>query len=544
MLTAARRARPSRLQTLHLDAPIGGDDTVSPGVAIPPLRSILSINLISAEYGLRSRLGWREWAILGTGEQVRSILPYFGSTKDGASNRLFAATKSGIWDVSASGDQSGHGTPPTRVVTFGTQNDDSGWGQSTVFVNSAGHWLVYTDEANGVFTYKESGSTWTQGGIPGTAISGVDPTLLVGVLAWKNRLWFVERDSGRGWYLGIGAVAGPAVSFTFGNRFQRGGDLRCLASWTFDGGSGMDDQLVAVSGGGDVVVYQGTDPATPGAFQLRGVYFAGSVPAGRRLTTDSGGDVLLMTSTGIVPLSRLTSGIVAADRTQYQTFQVANLWNQMQAATGSLRGWAMRLHPADAALMVLVPIADGQPTEQLVMSLTTKGWHRYRDMPMGVCAEPWSGTLYFGTEDGRVCVNDGYLDAVLLSDPNSYAAINWSLVTAFSNLGRPTRKRIQQITVEVMSQGGAVALNAEARYQLDFSEAAPPSAASVAQTVAAWDAALWDQAKWAGTYQVQRQNFGAFGSGAELALAIRGATVSRMTFVGADILYDEGGNFR
>lgn len=540
-LQRARWSPASRLQSLHLSAPTGGDDTISPATEMPPGRSVLSYNLISGEYGLRSRLGWREWASLGTGEQVRSLLPYYGAAKDGSGNRLFACTTSGIWDVTSSGDTVGHGTAPTRVVTFPVASEDSGWGASTVFVNAAGaHFLVYTDEANGLYTYAESGAVWTQGGIAGTAVTGVDPSKLVGVLPWKNRLWFVERDSTRGWYLGINAVSGAATSFTFGSRFQRGGDLRCLASWTFDAGAGIDDQLVAISGGGDVVIYQGTDPAFAATFQLRGVWYAGAVPAGRRLTTDVGGDLALMTSTGTLPLSRLVTGIVLYDRSQYQTFQIGNLFNQLQASYGSMRGWAMRLHPQDAALMILAPKAVGQATDQLVMSLNTKGWHRYRDLPMGVCAEPWGGTLHFGTEDGRVCVNDGYLDGVLLSDPNAFSAIDWSLVTAFSNLGRPTRKRIQQIRVKILSQAGSIPLNAEARYNLNMTEASAPSTV-VSAAGSRWDQALWDQAQWAGAYQPQTQVFGGVGSGVEMGLAVRGLASSRMTLYGMDVYWDEGG---
>lgn len=550
MAAPLRRLRPpvqpQRSNSFHVPAPIGGDDTVSPATQMPPGRSVFSYNLIGGEYGLRSRLGWREWAILGTGEQVRSILPYYGSTKDGASNRLFCCTTSGIWDISASGDTLGHGTAPTKVVTFGTQNADSGWGQSTVFVNVAGaHFLVYCDEANGLYTYAESGSVWTAGGISGTPVTGTDPTKLVNVLAWKNRLWFVERDSTRAWYLGINAVSGAATSFNFGARLQHGGDLRCLASWTGDGGAGIDDQLVAVGGGGDVVIYQGTDPAYAATFQLRGVYYAGSVPAGRRLTTDNGGDLLYMTSTGVVPISRLTRQTdtsIALDRSQYQTFQIGNLFNQLMASYSGLKGWAMRLHPQDAALMILQPKADGQATDQLVMSLNTKGWHRYRDMPMGVCAEPWGGTLYFGTEDGRVCANDGYLDGVLLSNPNAYSAIDWSLLSSFSNLQRPTRKRIQQIRTKILSQGGSIPVNAEARWDMDMTEADQPTGTN-ASSAALWDQALWDQGLWAGGYQVQTDVFGGYGSGIEMGIAIRGKATSRMTLYGFDVTWDEGGIF-
>ncbi|WP_242394853.1 hypothetical protein [Anaeromyxobacter oryzisoli] len=505
---------------------------------MPASDSIYSYNLIGAEYGLRSRLGWREW-VTGLDGEPRSILPFTGSTKDGASNRMFACTQTGIWDVSSSTGA------PTKVVTFPTQNADSGYGVCTAFTDLNGsHWLLYTDEANGYYTYSEQGTTWTKvtQGTGASQVSVGDPTKFASVVSWKNRLWFVERDTQHAWYLPVGSLYGAASKFVFGSRFKAGGDLRGLWSWTYDGGSGIDDALVAVSGGGDVLIYKGWDPSQASGFALSGVWSVGAVPAGRRLCTDFGGDLLVMSSMGILPLSKLTSGSVLYERTQYQTAKIANLWNQLQASTFSLRGWAMRLHPLDAALMVVMPVAAGQPSQQLVMSLTTKGWHQYRDMPMSIAAEPWNGTFYFGTADGRICANDGYVDGVTLANPNSYAPINWSLLSAFTNMGSAAQKRIHAIRATILSQGGAIPYQAQAKFRWDRSEGAPPQVALAGGAAGAvWDIAKWDQAVWGGDYQAQQQVFGAAGCAPEIAIAIRGAASSRMTLTGIDVAYETGG---
>jgi hypothetical protein len=526
----------NRLKEFHLPAPIGGVNTIASGTDMPTSDSILSYNLIGAEYGLRTRLGWREWCTGLNGEEVRSLLPFTGSTKNGSNNRLYACTTSGIWDVS------GSTTTPTKIVTFPTQNNDSGWGVSTVMVSIAGHFLCYCDEANGYYVYQESNSIWTKitMGAGGSQVAGVDPGLFCFVCAWKNRLWFVERDTGRGWYLGIGALYGTATSFTFGNRFKAGGDLRGLWSWTYDGGVGTDDALVAVSGGGDLLIYQGTDPSSVSTFGLQGVWFVGGVPSGRRLCTDFGGDLLVMSSTGIQPLSKLVTGTVLYDRSQYRTAKISNLFNQLQAATATIRGWAMRLHPLDACLLVLVPTANNQPTQQLVMSLSTQGWHQYRDMPMGVCAEAWGGLLYFGTPDGRVCINDGYTDGRTLVAPSASTPIQWSLLSAYSNLGSPRKKRVQIIRPRVLSQGGAIVFQATARYGWDMSEIGPVSGVGISSG-AAWDSARWDQSVWGGQYQPQSAIFGGAGCASEVAIAIRGSSTSRMTLTGVDVAYDQGG---
>src|SRR5512133_798343 len=108
---------------MHIAAPVGGLNTISPGVDLPAGDCILSYNVIGAEYGLRSRLGWREY-VTGLDGPVRSLMPFRGSS-DGAT-RLFAATETGIWDCSASTQA------PTRIVTFAEGGPDAGFGASLV----------------------------------------------------------------------------------------------------------------------------------------------------------------------------------------------------------------------------------------------------------------------------------------------------------------------------------------------------------------------------------------------------------------------------
>ena len=542
MIRPAPGAQQNRQRTYHLPAPVGGINSISAGTEMPASDMIFCWNMIGAEYGLRTRLGWREW-VTGLDGEIRSILPFTGSSKAGTQNRMFACTITGIYDVSSSAALSGAPLAAAKVVTFGTQNADSGWGVSCAFTDlNGGHWLLYCDEANGYYTYSEASTTWTkvaQGG-GATQIAVGDPTKFVAVIPWKNRLWFVEKDTQAAWYLGLNAIYGTATKFNFGARFKAGGDLRTLASWTVDGGSGADDRLVAISGGGDVVIYQGTDPASAATFGIAGVWGVFGVPLGRNLTTNWGGDLLLLTSTGILPISKLVVGNPSLDRTQYSTAKIANLFNQLQASSQALRGWCMTYHPQDACLMVLAPTASGSYSNPLVMSFITRGWHRYRDMPIGLCAAPWNGTLYFGTPDGRVCVNDGYLDGVLLSDPNSYSSIKWSILSAYSQLGTPQMKRIQFFRTTTMSQGGAVSINAQARYRWDISEAAPPSA-SVSAGTNLWGVGLWGVAKWSGSYFTQQKVIGATGIGPEAAVAISGSSTARMTLTQVDVIYDTGG---
>ena len=52
--------------------------------------------------------------------------------------------------------------------------------------------------------------------------------------------------------------------------FRRGGYIKAMASWTLDGGAGMEDQLVLFSSNGEAVIYGGTDPDS--GFSLTGIF--------------------------------------------------------------------------------------------------------------------------------------------------------------------------------------------------------------------------------------------------------------------------------
>lgn len=552
---------------------------------MPATDAVQCSNLVSSEYGLRVRLGYREW-VTGLDGPARTEMPFTGSAKGGGNDKLFCATSSGIWDVGAST------TTPTQSIAFPAQTTDSGFGVSHAMVNSAGHWLLYTDEENGYHVYSETAGTWTKvvaaatvawvnttayvvgdyrsnggltyvctvagtsagsGGPSGTstsitdgtvtwswvpAISGVDPGNLVSVTVWKNRVWLTERNSHKAWYLDVGAIYGTATAISFGNQFRAGGHLVGLWNLTMDGGAGVDDHLIALSGGGDLVVYVGTDPSSSSTFGLKGAWNVGGVPVGRHVAeTTPDGDVLVISSIGLVPVREYTQG--ATNPATFPTAKVANYFNLLVQRYRTNRGWAIHLHPEENALYVLVPTTEGSATTQLVMSLATRGWSEYADLPI-YSAASWGGKLYFGTVSGSVCVNDGYVDGVTLADPTSYTAIQYALLTAFQNLGTPKRKRLQTLRVHLLSGTPQPALSAAARYDFDFSTLSAVTQ-SLPTSGSAWDVAVWDTDAWGGEYTPTQQVFGATGQGSSVAVALRGAAISRTILVGVDVAFESGG---
>ena len=75
-----------------------------------------------------------------------------------------------------------------------------------------------------------------------------------------------------------------------------------VATWTIDGGQGVDDLLVFVTSWGEVIVYKGTDPSSASAWALVGIWQIGA-PVGRRCFMKYAGDLLIICQDGVYPMS-------------------------------------------------------------------------------------------------------------------------------------------------------------------------------------------------------------------------------------------------
>jgi len=539
MLTRTVQPRRQIIMAAHMPAPLGGINRADPASAMPPLDCLSLKNMLGSQYGLKVRYGYREWCTgLGSpAEEVRSILSFAGSTDDGLADRLFACTTSGIWDVTESS------AAPVQVYAFPTSNGTSGYGVGTSFVTSAGHFYLYCDEANGYLVYDESTDTWeliAEGSDVGE-IQGVDPRHLAFVMVWKSRVWFVERDTANAWYLDAGAMYGTVTRFTFGNKFRYGGSLVGLWNWTIDGGAGIDDLLVAVSRAGDVAIYQGTDPDELTTFSQRGMWFVGGVPAGRRVCTDFGGDILLLSSLGVIPLSKLISGGEIASPDAFATRKIAPYFQDAMSVKKGMSGWEVRIHPEDSSLIIETPTFTAQPAKQFVMSLSSKGWSEYEGLPMK-CAESWRGKLYFGTEDGRICINDGLYDNVAIDGSVTEAYdVAFSGLSAFQSLGNVNKKRMQFFRVLLRVNGATPSCIEEARYDFDEREISTALPAAPVSGSALWGTAIWGTSLWTGGLKPSIHVRGATGIGTHMAVAWKGTAHSQVILIGFDLSWDEGG---
>lgn len=595
--------RKQTILSATLPAPVGGMNSIAPASQLPELDCILLYNMVGSELGLRSRNGYEEW-VTGLDGPPLTELPFSGSHANGSTDRLFATTATGIWQCTtstgspsqlvtflSSSGLAGYGISQVVATLAGHfliycdeenglyfySENSTAWTKAIAGVTQT--WAVQTDYLIGnrvvnggnIYICTAAGTSNTTGTGPsgtGTGISdgtvtwdyvsaavanaigpsladqqnglSIDPADFAFVTVFKNRVWYIEKDTARAWYGEVNAFLGTFTSFDFGLKLQHGGPLAGLYNWSYDGGSGMDTRLVAISSAGDIAIYGGTDPTSASTFGLVGVWYVGAVPAGRRLATDYGGDILVNSTLGTVPLSKLVVGEPLTDRTQYTTFKIGNRFSLLANTFRTLPGWEIHIHPEDNTLLILVPQGAGQPELQLAYSFTTKGWSFYRDLPM-VSAAAWNGTLFFGTPDGRICRHTGYVDNVSRTDPNSFALVNWSMLSRYDNLDNMNQKRVTMIAPTIVSESPAPSYSAVPRYNLDLTEAPPPTSLGIGSDSAVWDASLWDQCVWAGDYVATQAVSGALGIGRDVAMAIRGAADSRTILVDIKVMFEQGG---
>ena len=331
--------------------------------------AVILDNWIPKADKVTQRKGYAEH-VTGTGV-VETLMAWDGPT----STKIFGCASNGIYDVTTAG------AVGAALVTGLTNNKF----QHVNFSIASGDYLIACNGADTVRAY--NGTTWSE-----PAITGV--TYLSHVNAHKKRLFFVEKDSLSFWYLGIEAIAGAATEFNLGSLCTLGGYLQAIATWSIDGGSGLDDMAVFITSQGEAIIYQGANPGDANDWSLVGVFRLGR-PIGRRCFVKLGPDLIVLTEDGFVPLS----ASLIADRSKPIAIsdKIAPTVNSAFQSYGSTFGW-QAVHFAKQGLLIFNIPASGASV-QYVMNLVNSSWCRFT----GMDAQCWvvsGGELYFGGDTG------------------------------------------------------------------------------------------------------------------------------------------------
>lgn len=465
-------------------APVGGWNARDVLSEMAPTDAVTLINWRPGTSSVELRKGYTQYAT-GLITQVESVMAYSGPS----TQKLFAAAGTSFFDVSSSG------AVGAAVVT-GLNN--ARWQYANI--STAGGNYFYT--VNGVdkpLLY--DGTTWTPiDNLSTPAITGVTTTNLIHTNLFKNRLWFVEKASLKVWYLPVNSIGGVANQLDFQSIARRGGYLIAMGTWTIDAGFGVDDHAVFVTSEGEVIVYQGTDPAGATTWALVGVWQVGA-PIGRRCMIKYAGDILIVCQDGVVPMS----GLLQSSRTNPRVALTDKIQAAISTATntyGASFGWQLLFYPKGNMVFLNVPVALGQQ-EQYVMNTITKAWCQFQGWSAN-CWEIFQDEPYFG--------GNGYVGKAWNGLTDNSTNINGNAEQAFNYFQKRGLLKRWTMARPIFLTNGIPSISIT--LNIDFSESGTSASLSFTPiSYAIWDVALWDQGTWGGGLSVQKSWQGVTGVG-------------------------------
>lgn len=383
------RRRSKQAQEFVWPAPVLGLIRSGTRINSDPRGCAVLENFVPTAEGARLRGGSIKRADLGA--SVESLFTY----QSGSSEVLFAATDSGIFNATDVVDPDEEEPPVVSSLTSGD------W-SSVQFATPGGQFCCIVNGADDYHVF--NGSSWAAIDAESTpALTNVAGSDLSFVWSHKRRLWFVEGSTLSAWYLPVNSIAGAAVEFPLDGVFSLGGSLLFGGTWSQDSGDGLDDLMVFVTTEGQIAVYQGTDPSDANAWALVGVYRIGR-PLNKNAWFRAGGDLVILTEDGIVPVSEALRKDRAALQAAAITAPIEDLWQEAIASRASAFRFSVVLWSTKTSLYIGIPEIGGGTTV-LVANTRTGAWATVTGWPAR-CFIVFRDRLYFGTADGLVVEGD------------------------------------------------------------------------------------------------------------------------------------------
>lgn len=353
--------------------------------------------------------------------------------------------------------------------------------------------LVGTFQDNETITDGSGGSALANGDQGTQAAPGIDFGSLTSadmsfVWAYKNRLYFAEKQSLSAWYLDADSIGGTASEFPMGGVFSNGGSLLFGQRWSLESGGdgGLSEQNIFVTTEGEVSIYQGADPNDAATWSLVGIYRIGA-PLGKRAYIRGGGDLAIATTVGLVPLSKAISLDVTALNVATVSYKIADAWTEAIRLRGA-QNWQAMVWPEQKLAVIALPDMIGSSAPVMFVSNTETGaWGRYTNW-QGLSLAVFKGQLYFGSPDGKVFLaNVGGLD-----DGSTYTG---SVVPLFDDLGFSAGVKIAKVAKARVRAATTVVDRVDAL--ADFNIDLPPAPdATPVNGSNAWGSAIWGSAQW------------------------------------------------
>lgn len=505
--------RASAAQTAQIaviPAPTGGLNYRDPISAMSPMDALVLTNFIPKQQGVELRRGWQQKTV-SLEESIESVFGY--TAPDPNDNKVFVAANGNIYDVT-----DGNYT----AVVLGTGSDADEW-WTTQFSTPGDTFLLAVSPGAGYWTYS-TGSGW----VDRTATTTGLPANVRTVAVWKQRVWFTAEGDPNVYYLdNVDVVTGGCTSFAMGSTLRNGGYVSALINWTMDAGFSIDDFLIVVGTEGDIGVWQGTDPTSADTFSLKGVWYVGPVPRHGQYFTPFGGDVMIVSELGLVPMSRLVNGQYSQDQQIGPASKIQSVFAPLVRKQLNQKFFDVFVVPSSDVLVIKMP-NDAGTYRQFAMNVTTGAWCQFVGMPMRSAAVI-GGQLWFGTDDGFTCLGlFGNKDGVdkLGAGGNS---IEGEVQTAFQAFNTPAQLKKFGMARPIFIATAAPAVKLVVNTQFQFNTVGG-SPYFFEDDSGIWDLSQWNGANWVGqnTYQAWygTTGLGYYGS---LRMKVRGLPATVFT---------------
>lgn len=397
---------------------------------------------------------------------IESLMEWHGP----GNRKLKAAVGSAIYDVSSAGAVGVAEVTGLANARFQTVN----------FTTPGGTFLMICNGADSMRSY--DGTTWAT-----PAITVATSSTFIYPVSFKNRLWFVQKDTTVAWYLPTNSIAGAATSFDLGPLFKLGGKLVAIGTMSQDAGDGPDDYLCFVSSRGEIIIYQGTDPSSATTWAIVGSYRVG-LPIGQRPLIDVGGDLAIISTDGVISIVKMMQLDRSVAETAAITSKIQNIFNVLTQTYGGNFGWQGIVYPKSTAVYFNVPMSATRYV-QYVMNTITGSWCSYTNMN-GACWGLLGDDLYFGGTDGIVYKADtGYFD--------NNGPITANLKTAWNYFKSKGQNKFFTLYRPVLQTNGAPSITMA--MNTDFNDIAPTGPITIGGVGnSLWNSAIWSAGTWGG----------------------------------------------
>lgn len=399
--------------------PSMGLDLVSPVDNMDP-SSALELSNVFPGAGVPSvRKGYEQFAALAETTAVTFMreLP-----RPNGTSQLIVANQGKIYSVSSTGTA-------TDISKAGGYTDGNWYSEifanNIYMCNGVNNAQVYT----GTSTAADLNATFQGGG------STLDK--LINVNSYRERLYFVEKDSFKVWFHDtVRAVFTTASSqlksYDFQYGMKRGGYLLFTTTYTNQTAQTSADLFVAVSSEGEVIMFSGSSPDDINWQPV--AHFMIAKPLGRKSYVRVNQDTWIITDQGIVPLSALFQ-VDPEQALNVVSLKVNPLISQYATQTSFGNLWHGFFWGPGRRVYISIP--DSENTSFfLVYSIDTKAWTQFNlfDGQHGYSSTKFLKNPYYGSATGKIYKGEsGYADVVTSTSTGNGISFSGRLAFSFYN---------------------------------------------------------------------------------------------------------------